>query len=51
VGLNVKGVEATSRLVALPRGGMCQYKVAVTRPDEIDTELVGWIRRAYDAAG
>jgi hypothetical protein len=27
---------------------MCQYKVNVTRADEVDAELVGWIRRAYD---
>ena len=30
VGLNMKGVKATSRLEALPPGGMCQYRVRVT---------------------
>jgi hypothetical protein len=48
VGLNMKGVPGTTRLEALPAGGMCQYKVNVTRADEVDAELVGWIRRAYD---
>ncbi len=30
VGINMKGVKGTDRLVELPPGGMCQYKVAVT---------------------
>jgi hypothetical protein len=30
---------------------MCQYKVAVTDPREVNTELIGWIRLAYDSAG
>jgi hypothetical protein len=48
VGLNMKGVAGTSRLEALPPGGMCQYKVRLTGPAEVDHELVAWIRRAYD---
>lgn len=51
VGLNMKGVEATSRLRAMPPGGMCQYKVDVTDPAEVDAELIGWIKQAYDSAG
>jgi len=51
VGLNMKGVEATPRLLAMPAGGMCQYKVNVTNANEVDEELVGWIRQAYDRAG
>jgi predicted transport protein len=51
VGLNMKGVEATPRLMAMPAGGMCQYKVNVTNSNEVDAELVGWIRQAYDSAG
>ena len=51
VGLNMKDVPATSRLQALPAGGMCQYKVKITEASEVDKELVAWIRRAYDAAG
>jgi hypothetical protein len=30
---------------------MCQYKVAVTDAKEIDKELLGWVRQAFDAAG
>jgi len=51
IGINMKGVEGTGRLVELPPGGMCQYKVAVTDAKEIDKELLGWVRRAFDAAG
>jgi hypothetical protein len=51
VGLNMKGVEATTRLMAMPAGGMCQYKVNVTAAEEVDQELLAWIRQAYDSAG
>jgi hypothetical protein len=51
VGLNMKDARATSRLEALAPGGMCQYKVKVTDANEVDAELMGWVRRAYDSAG
>lgn len=51
VGLNMKGVEATDRLVALPPGGMCQYRVRVSRVEEIDAELNAWIMQAFESAG
>jgi predicted transport protein len=51
VGLNFKDVKPTARLEQLPAGQMCQYKVKVTSPQEVDAELLGWIKTAYDAAG
>ena len=51
IGINMKGVKGTDRLVELPAGGMCQYKVGVTDAKQIDKELIGWVKRAYDAAG
>jgi hypothetical protein len=51
VGLNMKGVPGTDRLLELPPGGMCQYKVKLTQPGDVDAELLGWIRQAYDSAG
>jgi hypothetical protein len=51
VGLNAKGLRGASRLVVLPPGGMCQYKVNLTDPSEVDPELMAWVREAYDAAG
>jgi Domain of unknown function (DUF5655)/Domain of unknown function (DUF4287) len=50
VGLNMKGVEPTPRLEQLPAGQMCQYKVRLTAPDQVDAELIAWIRQAFDAA-
>lgn len=51
VGLNMKGVKATARLLALPPGGMCQYKINLTEAKEVDKELIDWIKQAYDSAG
>lgn len=51
VGLNMKDVAATDRLVALPAGGMCQYKVRLGAATEVDPQLVGWLRQAFDGAG
>jgi hypothetical protein len=48
VGINMKGVPGTARLLPQPPGGMCQYKVKLTTAAEIDAELVGWVRKAYD---
>ena len=50
LGLNVKALPASARLKALPPGGMCQYTVRLSMPAEIDAELMGWVRAAYDAA-
>lgn len=51
VGLNMKGADATDRLVALPAGRMCTYRVRHGSVDEVDDELIGWIRTAYESAG
>lgn len=51
LGLNMKGVSPGARLVELPAGQMCNYKVRLSSPDEVDTELLGWVRTAFDAAG
>ena len=51
IGLNMRGVAPTERLLAQPEGGMCQYKVFVATAAEIDQELLAWLRTAFDAAG
>jgi hypothetical protein len=51
VGLNMKDVPGTERLIAQPPGGMCQYKVKVTDASEVDATLIAWVRHAYDHAG
>lgn len=51
VGINHKSLSPTERLQALPAGGMCQYKVRLSQPEEVDEALLGWLRQAYDSAG
>ena len=50
VGINMKGMLGTNRLIAQAPGGMCQYIVKITDPSEIDQELFDWIRQAYEAS-
>ena len=47
----MKGIAATERLIAQPAGGRCQYKVCLTKKSEVDRELIGWIKTAFDTAG
>ena len=51
LGLNANGLPAAERLKTMPPGGMCQYTVRLSNAGEINAELLGWIRAAYDAAG
>lgn len=48
IGLNLKGVEPAGRLEATT--GMCTHRVRLTAPDELDAEVQGWLREAYDRA-
>ena len=50
IGLNMKNVKGTARLVEQKPGGMCQYKVRVGESKDVDEQLITWIRTAYDAA-
>jgi len=51
VGLNMKGIKGTARLTEMPAGGMCQYTVNLTDIKEVDKELLGWIKQAYESTG
>jgi Domain of unknown function (DUF5655)/Domain of unknown function (DUF4287) len=51
LGLNAKSLATSPRLKALAPGGMCQYSVRLSKVSEVDAELLGWVRAAYDAAG
>lgn len=51
LGLNLKDDIRDSRVKPVPPGGMCQYIVPLTSADEIDDKLIGYVKRAYDAAG
>lgn len=50
VGINIKGLDPTDRLIALPTGQMCNYKVKLVDAAEVDDELIGWVKAAFDAA-
>lgn len=51
VGINAKGLEPAKRLLEQPAGSMCNYKVKIAGAGEVDTELIRWIRQAYEDAG
>ena len=51
VGIQLQGVDPTDRLEA--SGGfnaMVSHRVRVSGSGEVDRELIGWLRRAYDSA-
>lgn len=50
IGLNMKGKEPTDRLEAEKPNSMCSHRVRVTDVAQIDDELIGWMREAYDNA-
>ena len=51
VGLNAKGLEKDARLNEQPKGSMCNYTVSLTDMKEVDSQLVGWLKSAYEGAG
>lgn len=48
IGLNLKGVEPAGRLETA--GGMCTHRVRLSSPEELDAELIEWLRQAYERA-
>jgi len=51
VGLNLKGVAATARLLELKQPAMCSMKLRLATAADVDEELVGWLRQAFNQAG
>jgi len=50
VGINAKDLKKNARLLEQPKGSMCNYIVNVTEAQEVDSELMAWIKSAYDGA-
>ena len=51
VGLCLKGVEPTERLEAADSfNSMVSHRVRLTSITEVDRELVGWLKQAYEAS-
>ena len=51
VGINLKGVEPDGRLEKSGSfNAMCTHRVRVNSPDDVNDELLGWLRLAYEQA-
>jgi predicted transport protein len=49
LGLNLKGTDATERLEGgKVFSGMCTHKVRLSSTADVDAEVVGWLKQAYD---
>jgi len=51
IGLNLKGQETTGKLEAEKPNAMCSHKLSISGLQDIDQEVIGWLKKAYDAAG
>jgi hypothetical protein len=51
VGINAKDFKKNPRLLEQPKGSMCNYVVNLTDPRQVDSELIAWLRSAYEGAG
>jgi hypothetical protein len=52
VGINLSGTAPTDRLEASGSfNAMVSHRVRLASTDDVDAELIGWLRAAYDAAG
>lgn len=51
LGLSLNGEPGNGRLQPSTNfgSGRTTHRVAITAPDQVDSELVGWLRAAYDA--
>jgi predicted transport protein len=50
LGLNLKGLPGTDRLLEEKPGGMCTHKVRLTSVADVDAELKAWLAEAYTQA-
>lgn len=51
VGLNLKGVEPTDRLEESGSfSGMCTHRVRLSSKKDVDRQLVGWLKQAFEAS-
>ena len=50
LGLNMKDIPPTERLLEMPPGGMCQYQVRLSSEKDVDAEVIAWIKQAYESA-
>ncbi len=52
IGLIIKGKGTTDRLEEGSKwNGMCTHRIRLTEKGEVNSELVGWLKEAYEVAG
>ena len=51
VGINAKDLKKNARLLEQPKGSMCNYVVNVGAAQDVDAELIAWIKSAFEGAG
>jgi hypothetical protein len=51
VGLNANDLEKNTRLLEQPKGSMCNYIVNLADVKEVNSELIAWLKSAYEGAG
>lgn len=52
IGLNMKGVEPKGKLeIISSANSMCSHKINLASENEIDKEVIEWIKTAYENAG
>ncbi|HMQ08799.1 MAG TPA: DUF5655 domain-containing protein [Saprospiraceae bacterium] len=50
IGINLKGQEPDGKLLA-SGNAMCTHKINLAGIEDVDQEVLDWIRKAYDGAG
>lgn len=52
IGINLKGKSAEGKLEAInSANAMCSHKINLSSVDEIDAEVINWLKAAYSDAG
>ncbi|MDZ7877060.1 MAG: DUF5655 domain-containing protein [Saprospiraceae bacterium] len=51
IGFNLKGVAPQGKLAAEKPDGICSHKISIADINEIDKEVIDWIKMAFDNAG
>ena len=51
IGINLKGQAPKGKLEAEKNTAMCSHKINLTAATDIDKEVIGWIKTAYENAG
>lgn len=51
IGINLKEQAPTGKLEAEKPNAMCSHKIKVASIEEIDDEILGWLKAAYENAG